>query len=49
MLRESKGNMYDFITHTWNPIKGKCLHNCSYCYMKRFGEQNLLTIDRKRQ
>lgn len=27
--------MYEFITHTWNPIKGKCLHDCSYCYMKR--------------
>lgn len=35
-LREQKGNMYDFVTHTWNPIKGRCKHNCSYCYMKRF-------------
>lgn len=26
--------MYEFITHTWNPIKGKCYHDCSYCYMK---------------
>ena len=34
MLREAKGNMYKFITHTWNPIKGKCLHDCAYCYMK---------------
>lgn len=42
MLRPSKGNMYDFITHTWNPIKGICYHKCSYCYMdkiyKRFGK-----------
>jgi|GEM_PF-2424237 hypothetical protein len=22
MLKEAKGNMYGFITHTWNPIKG---------------------------
>ncbi len=36
MLRESKGNMYSFVTHTWNPIKGKCFHDCEYCYMKRF-------------
>lgn len=36
MLRESKGNMYQWVTHTWNPIKGKCSHDCSYCYMKRF-------------
>ena len=36
MLRPSKGNMYDFVSHTWNPIKGKCIHDCSYCYMKLF-------------
>ncbi len=33
-LNEQKGNMYDWITHTWNPIKGICPHQCSYCYMK---------------
>lgn len=36
MLREQKGNMYSFVTHTWNPIKGRCSHDCEYCYMKRF-------------
>lgn len=36
-LNESKGNMYEFITHTGNIIKGACIHNCSYCYMKRWG------------
>lgn len=35
MLNIRKGNMYDFIKYTWNPIKGKCLHDCSYCYMKQ--------------
>lgn len=35
MLNESKGNMYDFVTHTWNPVKGKCAHDCSYCYLDR--------------
>lgn len=35
-LRKQTGNMYAFITHTWNPIKGKCLHNCTYCYMRRW-------------
>lgn len=44
-LRESKGNMYGFITHTWNPIKGKCPHDCEYCYMKRWGEQPELRFD----
>jgi len=35
-LREQKGNMYSFVSHTWNPIVGKCPHDCSYCYMKGF-------------
>lgn len=34
--------MYDFVTHTWNTIKGECPHNCRYCYMtairKRFNK-----------
>lgn len=36
MLNKSAGNMYNFTTHTWNPIQGRCPHNCSYCYIKRF-------------
>ena len=43
-LRVSKGNMYSWVTHTWNPVKGKCPHDCSYCYMKRFGKQNPLRL-----
>lgn len=35
-LREQKGNMYSFVSHTWNPISGKCIHECRYCYMKKF-------------
>jgi DNA repair photolyase len=34
-LNISKGNMYPWVTHTWNPIKGRCSHDCVYCYMKR--------------
>ena len=30
-LNKQKGNMYGFITHTWNPLIGQCPHNCSYC------------------
>lgn len=37
--------MYGFITHTWNTVKGECPHGCSYCYMKRFGEQAELHFD----
>lgn len=30
-LNKSKGNMYPWITHTWNPLGGECPHKCSYC------------------
>ena len=33
-LNKSVGNMYKFVTHTWNTVKGICPHGCSYCYMK---------------
>lgn len=32
-LRRSKGNMYPWCSHTWNPIFGRCSHQCAYCYM----------------
>ena len=41
VMNKSHGNMYGFVTHTWNAIKGKCPHNCSYCYMKRFPQKEL--------
>ena len=46
-LNKSTGNMYDFITHTWNTIKGECPHGCGYCYMKRWGKQPPLHFDEK--
>lgn len=46
-LNISKGNMYEFITHTWNTVKGACPHDCSYCYMKRWGKLNPIRFDRK--
>ena len=46
-LNESKGNMYSFITHTWNTVKGECYHDCSYCYMKRWGKLNTVRFDEK--
>ena len=46
-LNKSIGNMYKFITHTWNTIKGECPHGCSYCYMKRWGKQPPLHFDEK--
>jgi protein gp37 len=35
-LNEVKGNMYDWINYTWNPISGRCQFECDYCYCKRF-------------
>jgi len=46
-LNTSKGNMYDFITHTWNTVKGKCEHDCFYCYMKKFKNQRACRFDEK--
>jgi DNA repair photolyase len=34
-LNKTNGNMYPWVTHTWNPLAGRCKHDCSYCYMKR--------------
>lgn len=46
-LNVSKGNMYGFVTHTWNTVKGKCPHGCTYCYMTRWGEQKQVRFDLK--
>jgi protein gp37 len=51
-LNKASGNRYDFITHTWNPIKGECPYHCSYCYagrmMQRYGkEQEPLHLNEK--
>lgn len=40
-LNKQKGNMYPWVTHTWNVVKGKCPHDCSYCYMKVYPQKEL--------
>lgn len=45
-LNKQKGNMYGFVTHTWNTIKGACPHDCTYCYMKRFKNQRPVRFDK---
>ena len=40
-MNKQKGNMYGFVTHTWNAIKGRCSHNCSYCYMIPFWKSDV--------
>ncbi len=34
-LNRQSGDMYGFVTHTWNPIRGRCEHDCTYCYIKK--------------
>lgn len=36
MMYRSSGNMYSWVTHTWNPVKGRCFHGCSYCFMTKW-------------
>lgn len=39
-MAKSNGNMYEFVSKTWNPLAGECLHACGYCstnsFRKRF-------------
>jgi protein gp37 len=46
-MNKTSGNMYEWITHTWNPVRGRCSYNCSYCYVRRWGEQPELRLDQK--
>ena len=48
-LNKQKGNMYPFVTHTWNPIRGKCPHDCSYCYMKVYPQPELYFAEKEMQ
>lgn len=33
-LNKAKGNMYEWVTHTWGVGRG-CTHQCEYCYVKQ--------------
>jgi len=46
-LKKSTGNMYSWVTHTWNPVRGKCGYGCSYCYVKKWGEPGRIHLDEK--
>jgi DNA repair photolyase len=36
-LNKAKGNMYNWSNlFTWNPLGGKCEHECKYCYVDEF-------------
>lgn len=42
-----EGNMCDFITHTRNTIKVRCLHDCSYCYQFLYYNHNKEKVIRR--
>jgi len=33
-MNKQNGNMYPWVTHTWNPLGGECPHRCGYCYAR---------------
>jgi DNA repair photolyase len=38
-LKKPTGDMYPFVDWIWNPVSGRCSHNCSYCYVKRIARR----------
>jgi DNA repair photolyase len=40
-------NMYSFVDKRWNPVRGKCVFDCSYCYTKQWGRSYPLHLDRR--
>jgi DNA repair photolyase len=38
-LKKPKGDMYPFVDWIWNPVSGRCQHDCSYCYVKRIAKR----------
>lgn len=46
-MNKTRGNMYGFVTHTWNPIKGKCRHDCEYCYMKVWKQKPIRLVEKE--
>ncbi|GMO33945.1 MAG: hypothetical protein Ta2B_14440 [Termitinemataceae bacterium] len=39
MLKVATGNMYRFITHLYNPVRGRCGYDCTYCYVKKMSHR----------
>ena len=38
-LTKSKGNMYEWVTHTHSHLLGKCPHGCHYCYVQAMAKR----------
>jgi len=43
-LNKQRGNMYGWVTHTFNPLAGECPHRCNYCYVNNMKSNNTLKI-----
>jgi len=39
VLKERRGQMYGFVTHMWSPLRGRCLHECKYCYVQKMADR----------
>jgi DNA repair photolyase len=39
MSVKTSSKMFPFITKTWNPLGGECLHNCVYCWAKKLSKK----------
>jgi len=35
-VKEGSQMYQGLVSHTWNPVRGLCYHNCEYCYCKAF-------------
>lgn len=39
-LNKARGNMYPWVTHTWDPFKPhRCVHACKYCYASKMHDR----------
>lgn len=43
LIKQGQGKI-DWTDRTWNPISGKCKHNCDYCYMHAFWRRNPASV-----
>jgi DNA repair photolyase len=39
-------NMYKDVDQRWNPLAGKCIHNCSYCYVNNWKHRSQKHMDK---
>jgi protein gp37 len=45
-LSKQKGSMYNWCTHTHNPLGGACSHQCSYCFTRAMAKSRPVIADK---